>query len=71
MFMYPEWTEGWNVETTHPITESEEGPICSTCLDAIAPASAFAIDWGSPAHGSQITDPDSTVHMIVVRQITP
>lgn len=69
MPLYPGWAEGWNVETTHPIEETEEGPLCTTCLDAVQPAINMAIDWSSPAHGSQLQDPDGTVHLIVVRQI--
>lgn len=60
---------GWNVETTHPVEEPQEGPFCATCLNAIEPGIAWAIDWGSVAYGNQINDPDGTVHLIVVRQI--
>jgi hypothetical protein len=73
--MYYTTRPGWNVETTHPVEEgqSESEPLCPTsaCIDGIDPAIAFATDWGSPAHGNQITDPDSTVHMIIVRQVEP
>ena len=71
MPIYRAYREGWDVETTHPVEETEEGPICSTCLNGIEPAIAFAIDWGSTAFGAQTTDPDGTTHMIVVRQIQP
>jgi hypothetical protein len=68
---YPAWSEdypGWNVETTHPITEdSEEGELCTTCRDAVEPAILWAIDWQSVAYGNQLQDPDGTIHLIVVR----
>lgn len=71
MPMYPGWIEGWNVETTHPIEETEEGPICETCLNAVQPAVNFAVDWGWTAFQAQITDSEDTVHTIVVRAIEP
>lgn len=68
---YPNYIEGWDVETTHPIEETEEGPIDQTCLDAVQPAVNMAIDWQSPAHSSQMTDQDGTIHLVVVRSNTP
>jgi hypothetical protein len=68
---YPNYIEGWDVETTHPIEETEEGPICTTCLDAVQPVVNMAVDWGTPANGSQIQDSDGTIHLIVVRSNTP
>lgn len=68
---YPAYTEGWNVETTHPIEETEEGPACSTCLNAVEPAIAFAIDWGSNAFSAQSTDAEGITHTVVVRAIEP
>lgn len=68
---YPGWFEDWNVETSHPIEETEEGPICTTCLDTVQPTINRAIAWGEMATGHQITDPDSTIHLIVVRKQQP
>lgn len=69
MYLYPEYAPNWDVETSHPIEETEEGPIDETCLNAVEPAIAFATDWGSSAFQAQTTDPDGTVHTVVVRQI--
>lgn len=69
MHLYPVWSEGWNVETLHPIEETEEGPICTSCLDAVQPTINFAADWGSTAHQAQFTDADAETHTVVVRQI--
>lgn len=73
--MYYTTRPGWNVETSHPVEEgqSESEPLCPTaaCVDGIDPAIAFATDWGSTAFQAQTSDPDSTVHTIVVRQIAP
>lgn len=71
MHLYPGYVEGWNVETTHPIEETEEGPICLTCQNGVAPAIAFATDWGSTAFQAQTFDDEGTSHVIVVRQIAP
>lgn len=68
---YPGWVSGWDVETTHPIEETEEGPLCTTCLDAVQPAVNMAVDWQTPAHSSQMQDQDGTTHTVVVRQIVP
>lgn len=70
-YLYPEYAPGWNVETTHPVVETEEEPVCETCLNGIAPAIAFALDWGATDFGATSTDPDGTVHTVVVRQIAP
>lgn len=70
---YPEWSPtypGWNVETTHPITDDEDDPKCNTCADTVEPTLLRAIDWGSTASGSQLTDPDGTIHLVVVRYPT-
>lgn len=68
MPIYPGYVEGWNVETTHPIEETEEGPICETCLNGVEPAIAFATDWGSNAFQAQMSDSEGVTHTIVVRQ---
>lgn len=68
---YPNYIEGWNVETTHPIEETEEGPLCEICLNGIQPAVNFAADWGSTDFGAQTTDAEGNSHMIVVRMIQP
>lgn len=68
---YPGYVEGWDVETTHPIEETEEGPLCTTCLDTVQPTINRAIDWGDSATGHQITDQDGTVHVITVRRVEP
>jgi len=71
MPIYPGYVAGWDVETTHPIEETEEGPLCTTCLDAVQPTINRATEWSDTAAGHQITDSDSTVHLIMVRQVTP
>lgn len=60
---------GWNVETSHPIEENDEAPVCETCLNTVDPTIAFAADWGSTAHGHTMTDSDGNSHTVVVRQI--
>lgn len=67
--MYYTTRPGWDVETSHP-TEAPDGdtPVCEQCSNMIDPAIAFAADWGSSAFQAQTTDPDSTVHTVVVRQ---
>lgn len=71
MYLYPAWVAGWNVETSHPVEETEEGPICTACLDAIEPTIAFAVDWGSTAFQAQFTDSEGAPHTVVVRAIEP
>jgi hypothetical protein len=69
MYLYPAYVEGWNVETSHPIEENEEEPICPLCLNAVAPIVAFAADMESVAHQHSFTDGNGNQHIIVVRQI--
>jgi hypothetical protein len=59
---------GWTVETTHP-TDPNGPDYCATCADNIAPTIAFAEDWGSSAHGNQITDENGVDHVIQVRRV--
>lgn len=69
MPIYPGYVEGWDVETSHPIEETEEGPICEICLNGVAPAIAFATDWGATAFQAQSPGDEGTMHTIVVRQV--
>lgn len=58
---------GWTVETTHPTDEAD--PLyCAQCSGMIAPAIAFAIDWGSTAFQAQAGDDQGNTHTVVVRQ---
>lgn len=66
---YPAYTPDWNVETTHPIEETEEGPICASCLSMVQPAIDTATDWDSVAFGSQMEDAQGTTHVVSVRRI--
>jgi len=59
---------GWTVETSHPVDEADP-EYCAQCAGMIAPAIAFATDWGSTAHGSQTTDGEGNNHTVVVRQV--
>lgn len=61
---------GWTVETTHPSFEGAEN-LCATCSGLVGPTIAWAIDWGSTAFGSQVTDAQGTEHQISVRLIAP
>lgn len=59
---------GWTVETSHTIDQSD--PLyCATCEGMIPGTIAFAADWGSSAHSSQITDAEGNNHTVVVRQV--
>jgi hypothetical protein len=59
---------GWAVETTHNTDPALDG-YCATCADNIVPTIAFAEDWGSVAHGNQITDENGVDHVIQVRRV--
>lgn len=66
--MYQTTRPGWNIETIHPTVEPDgDVPVCEQCSDMIDPTLAFAVDWGSTSHGSQIQDPDGIAHVVYVR----
>lgn len=61
---------GWDVETSHPITEPYDAQCGTTCADLVKPTLDFAIDWGSHAHSHTETDPNGD-HVVVVRYTEP
>lgn len=69
MYLYPAWTEGWNVETTHPIEENEAEPICTLCANAVAPAVAFAVEIEALGYQHSFTDSNGNNHVIVARPV--
>lgn len=59
---------GWTTETTHS-TDIADPDYCHWCADAVAPAIAFALDWGSDAFQASFDQPEGTAHVIVVRAV--
>lgn len=67
--MYESTRPGWNVESTHPVTEDADAPLCATCSEAIDYAIRIAVYGESEAHSHTVTDANGDVHTVTVRKI--